>query len=144
MLLKHHWPLLASIIAPIALSACGSPESSNASAHPPPAVKTLTLKAEDIPLLREYPGRLAPIRIAEVRARVSGIVLARKFAEGADVNEGDVLFEIDPAKFKAAAASAEAQLARAEAALVLAAQQTDRVGKLLITKVASKDRFDTV
>ena len=131
-------------LAPLMLAACDASDKSQAAAMPPPAVKTLALVPEDVPILKEYPGRLAPIRLAEVRARVSGIVLARKFVEGSDVTAGDVLFEIDRAKFKAMVASAKAQLARAEAALLLAAQQTDRVQRLLVTNAASKDRFDTV
>ncbi len=57
------------------------------------------------------------MRVAEVRARVAGIVLKRTFEEGADVKAGDVLFQIDPAPFKAALSRAEGELARAEAQL---------------------------
>ncbi|MBX5272666.1 efflux RND transporter periplasmic adaptor subunit [Rhizobium sp. NLR17b] len=97
---------------------------------------------EDTPIDQEYPGRISPVRIAEVRARVSGIVLSRKFVEGSTVKAGDLLFEVDPAKFEAAVESASAQLARAEAAFTLASQQADRVQTLIRTNVATKDQFD--
>ncbi|MBX8828376.1 biotin/lipoyl-binding protein, partial [Ochrobactrum sp. SFR4] len=79
--------------------------------------RPVALLTEDIQLQKEYPGRLQPVRLAEVRARVSGIVLKRSFAEGSDVKAGDILFQIEPARFKAAVDSAKAQLARAEASL---------------------------
>ncbi|WP_343202985.1 biotin/lipoyl-binding protein, partial [Stenotrophomonas sp. SbOxS2] len=62
---------------------------------------------EALPILNELPGRIAPTRIAEVRSRVSGIVLERVFEQGSMVKEGDVLYRIDPALFQAQVASAE-------------------------------------
>lgn len=109
---------------------------------PPPLVKTITIEQRDIPLFREYPGRLLPVRIAEVRARVSGIVLARKFVQGSDVQKDDVLFEIDPAKFDAKVESAKAQVLRSEAVLQLARQQFERTDKLRTTNVASESQVD--
>jgi len=44
----------------------------------------------------ELSGRVSAVRMAEVRARVAGILLKRNFKEGTEVNAGDVLFEIDP------------------------------------------------
>ncbi|WP_173017261.1 efflux RND transporter periplasmic adaptor subunit [Labrenzia sp. THAF35] len=105
-------------------------------------MKTITVAGEDMPLKKDYPGRLVPVRLAEVRARVSGIVLERQFEQGSDVHKGDVLFEIDPAKFAAAVASAKAQLSRAEAALSLANQRADRVKRLLARNVASTEQHD--
>ncbi|MGV8295120.1 efflux transporter periplasmic adaptor subunit, partial [Pseudomonas aeruginosa] len=66
-------------------------------------------------LASSLPGRVEPVRVAEVRARVAGIVLSREFEEGADVKAGDVLFRIDPAPFKAALSRAEGDLAKSEA-----------------------------
>jgi membrane fusion protein (multidrug efflux system) len=125
------------------LASCSDQQGSAAPAHmPPPTVKTITLEPQDTPIEQEYPGRISPVRMAEVRARVSGIVLSRRFVEGSTVKAGDVLFEVDPAKFQAAVESARAQLARSEAALTLAAQQADRTQTLLRTNVATKDQYD--
>jgi membrane fusion protein (multidrug efflux system) len=80
--------------------------------------------------------------VAEVRARVSGIVLARKFTEGSDVKAGDVLFQIDPAMFQASVDSASAQLQRAQASLSLAVQQAERQANLQRTNATSRDQYD--
>ncbi|MFX7870864.1 biotin/lipoyl-binding protein, partial [Acinetobacter baumannii] len=72
------------------------------------------------------PGRLEAYRVAQVRARAAGILQKRLFAEGADVKAGQALFEIDPAPARAARASAQAQLARAEANLLQAQALADR------------------
>ncbi|KAB2676387.1 efflux RND transporter periplasmic adaptor subunit [Brucella tritici] len=135
--------LLSALLVFVGRPYWEGPTATSQASFPPPTVKTVEIKAEDVTLNQEYPGRLAPVRLAEVRARVSGIVLARRFTEGADVKAGDILFEIDPAKFKAAADSAAAQLERAEAALTLASQRAERAQSLLQTNVASKDQFET-
>jgi multidrug efflux system membrane fusion protein len=88
------------------------------------------------------PGRVEPIREAEVRARVPGIVLHRKFVEGSDVKAGDVLFEIDPASLKIALARAKGELARAEATLFDAKVLVDRYAPLLKSQAVSKQTFD--
>ncbi|MGV3549240.1 efflux RND transporter periplasmic adaptor subunit [Rhizobium sp.] len=125
-----------------ALASCDVSDPSPQTSYPPPVVRTVALKAEDVLLHKEYPGRLLPIRLAEVRARVTGIVLAKTFSEGSDVNADAILFQIDPAKFEAAAAGAKAQLEQANAALALALQQEQRIRALIQKGAASKDQFD--
>ena len=82
---------------------------------PPPVVSVQTLQAEPLPIVNELPGRVAATRTAEVRPRVGGIVVKRVFTQGSHVQEGDVLYQIDPATYAVRVASAEATLARAEA-----------------------------
>lgn len=127
---------------PVLVASCDASGDNNQAAYPPPAVKTMTLKGEDIALRKEYPGRLVAIRLAEVRARVSGIVLARTFAEGKDVKAGEILFQIDPAKFQASVDAAQAQLEQADASLVLAAQQEARSEELFAKSIVSKNQYD--
>ena len=128
---------------PILLSSCDDSDGGGSqAAYPPPIVKTVVIQAEDTPLEQEYPGRLLPVRLAEVRARVTGIILARNFVEGADVRADDLLFQIDPAPFKAAADAARAQLARNEASLALALQQETRAKGLFEKNATSKDQLD--
>ncbi|NLU35210.1 efflux RND transporter periplasmic adaptor subunit [Wolinella succinogenes] len=74
-------------------------------------------KPWSFPLEEDLPGRVVPWRVAEVRARVEGIVLKRHFEEGAEIKEGQKLFTIDPAPFKLALLRAEGNLAQAEASL---------------------------
>lgn len=130
------------LLLPMLLTACEDSTGGSHAAYPPPTVKTISLQAEDVPLQKEYPGRLLPIRLAEVRARVTGIVLDRTFAEGSDVKAGEILFQIDPAKFNAAVDGAKAQLARAEASLALAVQQEGRAETLLQRNAGSKEQYD--
>jgi membrane fusion protein (multidrug efflux system) len=76
------WATLASII--FVVSACDEPQAEQATAAPP-QVSIVTLQPSPRPYIRELPGRIAPTRVAEVRARVAGIVLERTFPQGADV-----------------------------------------------------------
>lgn len=79
------------------------------------AVDVVTVRAGDLPLTHALVGRLAPTRVAEVRARVAGIVLERVYTEGSDVKRGDLLFRIDPAPLQAALGERQAALAQAGA-----------------------------
>jgi membrane fusion protein, multidrug efflux system len=81
---------------------------------PPPEVGVVTLAPESVSLTTELPGRIDPVRVAQVRARVDGIVLRRDFREGADVTNGEVLYQIDPAPYQAALDSAKANLTQAQ------------------------------
>ena len=82
---------------------------------PPVVVSTQTMQGESWPVIDELPGRVAATRTAEVRPRVGGIVVARVFEQGSYMEEGDVLYQIDPAPFQVRVASSEATLARAKA-----------------------------
>ena len=88
------------------------------------------------------PGRVEPMRVAEVRARVAGIVLSRNFEEGADVKAGDVLFRIDPAPFKAALSRAQGEVAKADAALSDAQAVLRRYTPLVKIEAVSQQDFD--
>ncbi|MDE1158180.1 MAG: efflux RND transporter periplasmic adaptor subunit [Neorhizobium sp.] len=109
---------------------------------PPSAVGVVTVNPEDLPIINDLPGRIAPTRLAEVRPRVSGIVVARVFEQGAQVKEGDVLYKIDPAPFQVQVDSAQATLRRAKATQLLARNTADRQEQLRKSNVASAQNFD--
>lgn len=119
------------VLLPLALSimlaACGGDDA--AQQPPPPEVTVVTLAPETTTLTRELPGRTTAYQIAEVRPQVSGIIERRLFTEGSMVREGEPLYQLDDATYQAALASAQAQLARAEAtveaARLRAARTTD-------------------
>lgn len=119
-------------------------EASAAGAAAPAAtpVGVITVTPRPVTLTRELPGRTSAYRVAEVRARINGIVQKRLFTEGAEVSAGDVLFEIDPAPYQAALDSAKANLARAEASLVSAEAQAKRFEGLVATNAVSKQNYD--
>ena len=112
-------------------------------APPPTELGVVTVKPENIPVTNNLPGRIAPTRIAEVRPRVSGIVVERVFQQGSIVKQGDVLYRIDPAPFRVRVASAEATLKRAQAGQIQARQQSDRIVELRDRNVASVQQQET-
>jgi multidrug efflux pump subunit AcrA (membrane-fusion protein) len=67
----------------------------------------------------DYEGRVAAVELVEVRARVRGHLARVNFEDGKMVNEGDLLFEIDPRPYQAALDAAEAQKAAVAASLEL-------------------------
>lgn len=134
--------LSLALLAAAALSACG--QGAEAPPEPPaPLVETVTVQPRALTLTSELPGRIEAVRIAEVRARVAGIVLARNFQEGADVKAGQVLFRIDPAPFQATLSRAQGELARAEAALSDAQSVVKRYTPLVAIEAVSQQDFDT-
>jgi len=112
-------------------------------ARPPAPVSFVTVQPEDIPIINELPGRIAPTRIAEVRPRISGIIVERVFEQGSFVKEGDVLYRIDPEPFKVEVDRAAATLKRAEAVRQLARLDADRQKDLRERRVASTQQYDT-
>ncbi len=125
------------------LTGCQEAEQASAPQAPPPsAVGIVTVAAEALPITNELPGRIAPTRIAEVRPRVSGIIVERVFEQGSQVEEGDVLYQIDPAPFQVRVDSAEATVRRAEAAQLQARQTADRQEQLRKSNVASQQTYD--
>lgn len=108
---------------------------------PPPQVGVVTVQPGAVALPTELPGRLEAWRVAQVRARVAGIVQKRQFAEGGTVRAGEPLFTLDADAFRAALASAEATQARAEAALAQANAQVERNRPLAEGKAISAQEW---
>lgn len=114
-------------------------------AHPVPEVAALTVQPQTVPVMLEYTGQVAGIRDAEVRARVTGILLKRNYTEGAPVKAGQSMFTIDPAPYQAALARAEADLASAEARQGQAERDAARLKPLIEAHaIAQKDYDDAV
>lgn len=135
--------LLACALLPLA--ACSKDEAADkkASAPPPTPVSIVEVKPETLPVVSELPGRVAPMTTADVRPRITGLVQKRVFEQGAIVNEGDLLYVIDPAPFQAKVDSAQATLDAATAAQKLAGQKADRQNQLRQSGVASADASET-
>ncbi|WP_242394606.1 efflux RND transporter periplasmic adaptor subunit [Anaeromyxobacter oryzisoli] len=129
-------------IAGLALVLSGCRKQPPAPPRGPAEVGVITIAPSSVTLTQELPGRTSAFRVAEVRARVNGIVVKRLFTEGSDVREGQPLFRIDPAPYQAALDSARAQLARAEARLVSARLQAERYTELVASNAVSKQEHD--
>jgi membrane fusion protein (multidrug efflux system) len=122
------------------LIAAGCDERSIAATAPTaaaPEVGIVTISAQPKPIVRELPGRIAPVRVADVRARVSGIVVARLFEQGSEVKAGDALYQIDPKPFEVDLQAAEAALAKAEAVAEQTRLQAQRTAALIVKQAAS-------
>jgi membrane fusion protein (multidrug efflux system) len=100
------------------------------------------LKPQEAKISTVLPGRVVAYQTSEVRPQVTGILLKRDFVEGAEVREGDLLYEIDPVQYKAALASSEAAVQRAEATLVSVKLKAQRKTQLLQTNAASQQDVD--
>jgi membrane fusion protein (multidrug efflux system) len=124
------------------LSACGQKDAAPAGGNrPPPEVGVIVTKFQPVALQTELPGRVEPVRVAQVRARVNGVVLKRLFQEGSEVKAGQVLFQIDPAPYQAALNSARANLFKSEANLNQAAAQAARYKPLVEANAVSKQEY---
>lgn len=131
-------------LALILLAGCSKkvPDSSATAVLPALPVRVHTVATEPVVLSRELPGRTAPYRVAEVRARVDGIVLERLFEEGAVVEKGQTLFRIDPAPYEVALQTARAALARAEANHTAVKTQVERLEGLVDSHAISRQAYD--
>ena len=131
------------------LVACGGGSDTKAGAAgpaaggapPPPEVAVVTVQPQTAPLVTELPGRVEASRVAQVRARVNGIVQKRLFREGSDVKAGQVLFQIDPAPYQAAVDSAKATLAKAQANLTQAKELATRYKPLADARAISSQEY---
>ncbi|MCA8424835.1 efflux RND transporter periplasmic adaptor subunit [Burkholderia seminalis] len=132
--------LITVAAAAVFLAACGKKES----APPPqtPEVGVVTVQPQAVPVFTDLPGRTSAFLVAQVRARVDGIVLRREFTEGSDVKAGQRLYKIDPAPYVAALNSAKATLARAQANLVTQNALVARYKVLVAANAVSKQDYD--
>ena len=132
--------LLLAGLAPV-LAGCNEPKDAVAAApaeDPAPEVSVVTVKQQARAIVRELPGRIAPTRVADVRSRVSGIIIERAFHQGTEVKAGDTLYRIDPKPFEVELQAAKASLQKAEAAYETATLQAKRLTNLAQQKAVSE------
>jgi membrane fusion protein (multidrug efflux system) len=123
------------------LAGCGAAKPATMSSQPA-QVSVVTVHRGSAPVATELPGRTSAYLVAQVRARVDGIVLKREFKEGADVKAGQRLYQIDPAPYIAALNSATASLQKAEANLASTTAQAERFKVLVAANAVSKQDYD--
>jgi membrane fusion protein (multidrug efflux system) len=136
---------LAAAAFSLVLAACGQAQSASpasSQAAPPAQVSVVTVHRSNVPITIELPGRTSAYLVAQVRARVDGIVLKRDFKEGGDVKSGERLYQIDPATYIAALNSAKAALQKAQANLASTAALVERYKVLVAANAVSKQDYD--
>lgn len=124
------------------LSGCSEPAPQAQAAPGLPEVGVYQIQSQSLALVTELPGRTTDFRQAEIRPQVSGILQKRHFTEGQQVSAGELLYQIDPAPYQAALATAEANLSRAQAAATNAEQRLKRLQGLIASQVVSQQDVD--
>ncbi len=132
--------LLAAVSAAALLGACAKAQAPSAPATP--QVSVVTVHRTAVPLTIELPGRTNAYLVAQVRARVDGIVLKRDYKEGTDVRAGQRLYKIDPAPYIASRDSAQATLEKAQANVAALSAQVERYKPLVAGNAVSKQDYD--
>lgn len=131
---------LLPVVLGVLIAACSPAEDAGEGQALP--VQTITVGTADLDNLIELPGRVEPVRVAEVRARVTGIVQSRIYEEGTDVGQGQPLFRIDPSELRASYAQTQASLERARATAANANAVVERYRPLVAENAISGQEFD--
>lgn len=136
----------ARAAAPLALAAaCALAACSKRSAppeRPAAAVVSVPVTVSDVTISRDYPAQAVSVRTVEIDARVEGWLLKQKYADGAMVDAGQLMYELDPAPYRIALEFAQAKLAAAEASLFDATQKYERNKPLVSSGAISREEFD--
>ena len=125
---------------------CDSQKSTGApagaGAQRAPQVSVTEIQLTELDMTTTLQGRTASYLVADVRPQVAGILQKRLFKEGSEVKEGQALYQIDPAVYEAAVASAKAELQRAQAVLYQTRLTANRYAQLVKTNARSKQNND--
>ncbi|TPD54801.1 MAG: efflux RND transporter periplasmic adaptor subunit [Thalassolituus maritimus] len=135
----------AALTVSFILAACGEQSGQQAAGGgqmPPPQAGYVEVTAQPFTLVNELPGRTTPYQVAEVRPQVTGIIEERLFKEGDRVKAGQPLYQLDDKLYQAALASAEADLANAQANRELAKLTDGRYDKLSKSEAVSQQELE--
>ena len=132
-------PVLAAIVT---ITGCTAGGAEQAEPPPPPAVTAARVVLQDLKDWADFTGRLEAASLVEVRPRVGGYVESVHFEEGGRVEQGQLLFLIDPRPFEAEVARLSAERERARAELEVARSYRDRAERLLAQKATSREEFE--
>jgi membrane fusion protein (multidrug efflux system) len=142
----HRLALTAIFAGMLMVTGCKQPAPPNgpAATKSVPEVGVVIMRSEPVTLTMELSGRISPQMVAGVRPQVGGIIQKRLFTEGNEVKAGEALYQIDPATYQAAFASAKAALAKAEANGFTLRQKTERYKQLVAISAVSRQEYDDV
>ncbi|MDC0664136.1 efflux RND transporter periplasmic adaptor subunit [Marinobacter sp. SS21] len=133
---------LALMLTTLILAGCEAQSDEMAMMPPPPQVDVAQVLAEPVTLWQSFTGRVAATETVVLRPRVSGYIQQVAFEEGALVEAGDLLFQIDPRPYQARQQAARAELAQASSQLELARSEAGRASSLLESRAISREEYD--
>ncbi|WP_347136747.1 efflux RND transporter periplasmic adaptor subunit [Parahaliea mediterranea] len=139
---RRRWRALVAATATAAVLGGCNVRGDSAQVASPPAVDVAEVLVEPAVLWDSFTGRVAAPETVDLRARVSGYIDRVAFAEGELVQQGEVLFEIDPRPYAAREQAARAELARARSQLKLATSEARRARQLLDGKAISREQHE--
>jgi RND family efflux transporter MFP subunit len=128
-------------LAAMLLTSCARNEAAEVHAAPPP-VQAAKVVSKSITEFDEFTGRFEAVERVEVRPRVSGYVVATRFAQGHEVKKGAILYVIDARPYQATLKHAQAELTRARTQAALAESERARAIKLIEKRAISQEEFD--
>ena len=134
----------AVLIGGLIMGGCGQQKAGGPPQGGAPEVAVVTVQSERTSITTELAGRTSAYLVAEVRPQVGGIIQKRLFNEGGNVKAGDVLYQLDPATYQAAFASARAALTRSEANLTPTRLKAERYKELVAIKAVSRQEYDDI
>lgn len=125
------------------LGGCGkAPSGGPPATLATPQVGVLTVQPQRVAITTELAGRTTPVLVAEVRPQVTGLVQSRNFKEGSEVKAGALLYQVEPASYRASLDSAKAALAKAQASLQTFRLKADRYRELVAIRAVSQQDAD--
>ncbi len=132
----------AVLAGALLMNGCDSGHGEPGTPAPVPEVAVVAIQPQRVELTTELPGRTSAYRVAEIRPQVNGLLQRRLFEEGSDVKAGELLYQIDPAPFAVAQASAKASLGKAQANLPSITLRVARYRELLADQAVSRQDYD--
>src|SRR5579863_58613 len=134
----------ALLIACAILSGCGNHvNAASVGSRSPMKVTVVRAMQSDVPITGEWVGTLDGYVNAQIQPQASGYLVRQDYREGSEVQEGEVLFEIDPRPFEAALQQAQGQLGQAQAQLALAQINVNRDTPLAEAHAIAQSQLDT-
>jgi membrane fusion protein, multidrug efflux system len=133
---------IAAVLCVLGIGGTGGCHKAATEAPPPADVQVIAVAQADVPITREWVGSLDGSVNAQIRAQVTGYLTKQDYKEGSAVKRGDVLFEIDPRPFEAAAAQAQGALDVAKAQLGKAQEDVKRYTPLAKDQAISQEELD--
>jgi membrane fusion protein (multidrug efflux system) len=133
----------AIVLGSALLSGCGSHvNAASAPAHPSMKVTVVSAMSSDVPITGEWVGTLDGYVNAQIQPQANGYLIRQDYREGSQVQEGQVLFEIDPRPFEATLQQAQGQLGQAQAQLALAQINVNRDTPLAEARAIARSQLD--